>query len=140
MDYILENLAIGNFDEATAPAVDIDALLCVAGEKELSFVRRLYCKVPLEDMQPIPAPQLIQAVRFIREYIADHRIMVFCNAGVGRAPSVVVAYLCCIENYGFGEAVEFAASRKPYMSILPDLILSIDKAKGLLARPRAKSA
>ena len=65
--------------------------------------------------------------------------MVFCNAGVGRAPSVVVAYLCCIEGYGFGDAVEFAASRKPYMSILPDLILSINKAKTAFVPPSGRT-
>jgi hypothetical protein len=52
---------------------------------------------------------------------------VFCDGGVGRSPSVVVAYLCS-KGMRFGQAVEFVAMRKPYMSILPNLIESIRKA------------
>ena len=40
---------------------------------------------------------------------------------------MAVAYLCS-KGMRFGQAVEFVAMRKPYMSILPDLIESIRKA------------
>jgi protein-tyrosine phosphatase len=53
------------------------------------------------------------------------KILVFCNAGVGRSPSVVNGYLCCKLGYGFGQTAEHVAKCKPYMSILPNLILSI---------------
>lgn len=133
MNYILKNLAIGNFEDAQDPPTGIDALLCVAQEIDLSHVRCLYYKVPIVDMQPIPEDQLKEAVAFIRDHIEYHKIMVYCNAGVGRSPSVVVAYLCCVQGYGFGEAVEFVASIKPYMSTLPNLILSIDRLKKIIS-------
>jgi protein-tyrosine phosphatase len=132
MNYILKNLAIGNFEDARDPPTGIDALLCVAQEIDLSHVRCLYYKVPIVDMQPIPEDQLKEAVAFIRDHIEYHKIMVYCNAGVGRSPSVVVAYLCCVQGYGYGEAVEFVASRKPYMSTLPNLILSIEQLKKMI--------
>jgi protein-tyrosine phosphatase len=124
--FILDNLAIGNFEEAQAPPAEIDALLCVAQEIDLTPVDRLYCKVPIVDMQPIPAGELREAVEFIAGNISAHKILVFCNAGVGRSPSVVVAYLCCKLGYGFGQAVEHVARCKPFMSVLPNLILSIE--------------
>jgi len=133
MHYILKNLAIGNFEDAQDPPAGIDTLLCVAQEIDLSHVRCLYYKVPIVDMQPIPEDQLKEAVVFIRDHIKDHRIMVYCNAGVGRSPSVVVAYLACVQGYGYGDAVEFVAAKKPYMSTLPNLILSTERLKEMIS-------
>ncbi len=137
MDFILENLAIGNYREALVPPQGIDALLCVAEEKEIpmtSVTKHLYHKVPIVDMQPIPAGLLTEAVGWIRENIGNHRIMVFCNAGIGRSPSVVVAYLCCVLGYSFGDAVEYVAKKRPSMSVLPELIETIEETKKLLGK------
>jgi len=133
MNYILKNLAIGNFEDAQDPPAGIDTLLCVAQEIDLFHAKRLYYKVPIVDMQPIPEDQLKEAVVFIRDHIKNHKIMVYCNAGVGRSPSVVVAYLACVEGYGYGEAVEFVAFKKPYVSTLPNLILSIERLKEIIS-------
>ena len=78
-------------------------------------------------MKPIQAFRLMETSEYIDQYINSKRILVFCDGGVGRSPSVVVAYLCS-KGMRFGQAVEFVAQRKPYMSILPDLIESIRKA------------
>jgi len=129
MDFILDYLAIGNFHEALDPASSISALLCVAKEKEIHGTNLLYHKVPIIDMQPIPVGQLKEAVFWIQDHITNHKILVFCNAGVGRSPSVVIAYLCCMHNYSFGDAVAYVATRKPYMSTLPMLIKSIGEVK-----------
>jgi protein-tyrosine phosphatase len=129
MDFILENLAIGNVEEAGMPSPEINALLCVAQEKDLDPARCSYHKVPIIDMQPIPAEQMKDAVDWIRRNIESHRIMVFCNAGIGRSPSIVIGYLCCMLDYSFGEAVEYVATRRPIMSILPYLITTISDVK-----------
>jgi protein-tyrosine phosphatase len=125
MVFILENLAIGNYNDAMDPPPDINALLCVAQEKDIHEPKYLYHKVPIIDMQPIPPEQIKEAIEWIRDHIGMHKIMVFCNAGIGRSPSVVVAYLCCVLGYSFGNAVQYVAIRKPYMSILPNLIQGI---------------
>jgi hypothetical protein len=41
MDFILDNLAIGNYQEALAPASDITALLCVAKEHDIYDTKSL---------------------------------------------------------------------------------------------------
>lgn len=127
MDWILNDLAIGNFEESKNPPDGVEALLSVAEEREIIRTEYTSHHVPVIDMQPIPSEQLREAVQWIHDTIKQNRIMVFCNAGVGRSPSTVVAYLAVYHNMQFGEAVEFVARKKPYMSILPNLILSIDK-------------
>lgn len=125
----MENLAIGNYQDALKPSFDINALLCVAQELDINETTLLYYKVPMVDMQPIPTELLREAVEWIRDNLSDNTILVFCNAGVGRSPSVVIAYLCCVLGYSFGNAVEYVANKKPYMSILPNLIKSIEEAR-----------
>jgi protein-tyrosine phosphatase len=129
VNLILDNLAIGNYQDALNPPSDINALLCVAQELDICKPALFYHKVPIVDMRPIPTEQLREAVEWIRVNLSDNTILVFCNAGVGRSPSVVIAYLCCILGYSFGNAVEYVANKKPYMSILPNLIKSIEEIK-----------
>ena len=136
MNYILEHLAVGNPVDAQNAHAHFDAFLNVASEVQVEaavFGEKPYLKVAIDDMKPIPAFRLMEAGEFIDRHINTKRILVFCDGGVGRSPSMVVAYLCS-KGMRFGQAVEFVAQRKPYMSILPDLIESIRKA---FARPPA---
>lgn len=126
---ILPSLTVGTHNEASHHPEGIDAYLCVAEEKDAISSPGPSHKVPIIDMQPIPPAQLQEAVEWIHDHIAEQNIFVFCNAGVGRSPSVIIAYLCCFEGFSFGEAVEFVAKRKPNMSILPELITTIDEVK-----------
>lgn len=128
MKFILDNLAIGSYEDALNPPSEVTALLNVAKEKDIETTL-LYHKVPIIDMQPIPPEQMKEAVEWIMDHISRYKILVFCNAGIGRSPSVVIGYLCCSLGYSFGEAVEFVAKRKPEISILPMLIRTIEAMK-----------
>lgn len=127
MHSILERLYIGSYDDARSASQVITARLNVAEERDLTplWHQTLDHKIPIRDMTPIPDHQLKEAVHWIRDHIGSHTVLVSCNAGVGRSASVIVAYLCST-GYGFGEAVEFVARRKPNISTLPNLILGID--------------
>ena len=130
MNHILEHLTIGNAADAQNAHEHFDAFLNVCTELQIDaapFASKPYLHLAINDMKPIPAFRLMEAAEFIDHHIANKRILVFCDGGVGRSPSVVVAYLCS-KGMRFGQAVEFVAQRKPYMSILPDLIESIRKA------------
>lgn len=129
MNFILDHLAIGSYGEALNPPSDISALLNVANEKDIEGTTLVYYKIPIIDMQPIPPEQMKEAVEWIKDHIVHHKIMVFCNAGIGRSPSVVIGYLCCSLGYSFGDAVEFVAKRKPDISTLPHLIRTIEDTK-----------
>ena len=128
MKFILDNLAIGSYEDALNPPSEISALLNVAKELDIE-TELLYHKVPIIDMQPIPSKPMGEAVEWIRDHIDRYKIMVFCNAGIGRSPSVVIGYLCCVMGYSFGDAVEFVARRKPDISILPGLIRTIEDVR-----------
>ena len=125
----MEDLAIGNFKEALDPPSVIGALLGVAQEKDIYETNLLYHKVPITDMQPIPEDQLKEAIEWIRDTINEKKIMVFCNQGIGRSSSVVIGYLCCVLDHSFGQAVEYVATKRPYMSLLPSLIKTIGAVK-----------
>jgi protein-tyrosine phosphatase len=128
MKFILDNLAIGSYEDALKPPSEITVLLNVAIEKDIE-TKLLYHKVPIVDLQPIPSEQMKEAVEWIRNHIDRYKVMAFCNAGIGRSPSVVIGYLCCFLGYSFGDAVEFVAKRKPDISILPELIRTIEVVK-----------
>jgi len=136
MNYILERLAVGTPWDAEHVNDRFDAFLNVAAEVDMDkavFGERPHLKVPIEDMKPISPERLQEAVSFLNQHVTNRRVLVFCDGGVGRSPSVVVAYLCS-KGMRFGQAVEFVAVRKPYMSILPELIDSIRKS---FSRPPA---
>ncbi len=129
---VLAHLTVGPYEGALSPPEEIDALLNVAEEHPLPKTDRVAHKVPMTDMQPIPVDQLEEAVRWIDRHIDNHHIYLFCNAGVGRSPSVAVAYLCCVRDHSFGEAIEHVARRKPDISTLPNLIERIEPVRSRL--------
>jgi len=135
VNYILEHLAVGSPLDAEQYHVHFDAFLNVAAEVQMDaslFGDRPYRHIAIEDMKPIPPALLQEAVTFLNDHVSHNRVLVLCDGGVGRSPSTVVAYLCS-KGMRFGQAVEFVAVRKPYMSILPELIESIRKS---FARPQ----
>jgi len=131
---VYETLTVGPQAEAELPPEGTDALLNVAEEHPLPDTSLPAHKVPIMDMQPIPAGQLEEAVRWIDAQIGKRHIYLFCNAGIGRSPSVAVAYLCCHQGFSFGEAVEHVARRKPDISTLPRLIERIGAVRARLER------
>ncbi len=132
MKEILSRLYIGSFSDAQSPDDIITARLNVAEERDIPPKSQILDKkIAIRDMNPIPIDQLLDAVQFIKDNIARHTILVSCNAGVGRSPSVVIAYLCLC-GFGFGEAIEFVARKKHDVSILPNLIESIDSITRLV--------
>ena len=137
VDFILDHLAIGSAADAWSAPAGVDALLCVAQEVEMPPGFDTCHRVPMMDMQPIPMHQMAEAVDWIDGRIGSRRVQVFCNAGVGRSSSCVIAYLCFRRGFGFGEAVEFVARRRPYISILPNLLLTIEGVKALPGGPSA---
>lgn len=116
MNVILNKLAIGSYEAALHPPFGITALLNVAPERDVE-TQLLYHKVPIADMKPIPPEQLQEAVEWIRAHIDAFTILVSCNAGIGRSPSIVIGYLCCFRGFDLDNAVALVTKRKPEVSI-----------------------
>jgi protein-tyrosine phosphatase len=112
MDFILERLAIGDIHDANDLSKGITAILNCTEEHDTSREGIPYLKIPLIDFQPINPEYIPRAIRWIKEVIADHTLLVHCNAGIGRSPSIVVCYLCEI-GFGFQEAVRLVKTKRP---------------------------
>lgn len=137
MVFILERLAIGGAQEAqqlmNEKTKEIDAFLCVADNIGLKVDEHyIYKHIPIKDFQPIPAEKMAKAIKWISDHIKDHKIMVFCRMGIARSASVIIGYLASAGGLSFGEAVEFVARKKPHISILPELITTIEEALEIL--------
>jgi len=112
MNYILERLAVGDINDARNMPDGITALLNCAEEHDTCREGIAYLKIPLVDFQPIDPSYIPRAVAWIKEVIVDHRVLVHCNAGIGRSPSIVVCYLNEV-GFGFEEAVRLVTARRP---------------------------
>ena len=112
MNYILERLAVGDINDARNMPDEITAVLNCAEEHDTGREGIVYLKIPLVDFQPIDPACIPRAVAWIKEVIVDHRVLVHCNAGIGRSPSIVVCYLNEV-GFGFEEAVRLVRARKP---------------------------
>ncbi|HET6675988.1 MAG TPA: dual specificity protein phosphatase [Nitrospiraceae bacterium] len=128
MHMINKRLIVGNIEDATHPPVQIGALLLVAEEQDVTAPSWLkYAKVPLKEFCEPPASALCEAVDWIESHIGDDRIMVCCRAGMGRSVSVVIAYLCCVENLTYENAVKLVLTRRPGGVPLPKLEETVEK-------------
>ena len=132
MHFILERLAIGDIEDARKLLEGITAVLNCAEEHDTYREGIEYLKIPLKDFQPINPEYIPKAVEWIKEKIADHKVLVHCNAGIGRSPSIVVCYLCEI-GFGFKEAVKLVQSRRPGALPHRDLRSAIMIAKRIVS-------
>ena len=113
MDYILDRLAVGDIIDARNLPKEITALLNCSEEHDTNREGIAYLKIPLIDFQPINPEYIPKAVSWIKETIVDHKILVHCNAGIGRSSSIAVCYLYEI-GFDFKKAVKLVKSKRPY--------------------------
>ena len=125
ISFVLERLAVGSAADLRHVPEEISAMLNVAEEVDFKDEKRLYLKIPLREMTPIPPYELSEAVKWIGEHVRYHGIFIFCRIGMGRAPSIAVAYLCSV-GFGYDEAVRFINSRVPEFLPVPNLVQSIE--------------
>ena len=94
MHMINKRLLVGNADDARNPPPQVNAVLMVAEEQNVTVPSRvIYAKIPLKEFGEPAASALYEAVEWIAAHMADNRLMVCCRVGMGRSVSVVIAYL-----------------------------------------------
>lgn len=137
MHMINKRLLVGNIEDAAHPPTQVGALLLVAEEQDIAAPSWLdYAKIPMKEFGEPEAAALCQAIDWIESHIPDNRIMVCCRAGMGRSVSVVIAYLCCVENLTYEAAVKLVLTRRPGGVPLPKLQEAVEK---VLATRRSRA-
>jgi len=95
MDWITDQIAIGNYLDAAAPPAGVDALLCLKADccDEGREDVEVLC-IPLVDGPGNDPRDVREAVRVIADVVAaGERILVHCHAGRSRSVAVVARYL-----------------------------------------------
>ncbi len=80
-------------------------------------------QIPIEDYNEADLEAVLtRAVTTVHELcVAGHTLLVHCNAGYNRAPTIAIAYLCEHHAMSLGEAVEHVKARRacvPYVTLL----------------------
>jgi len=129
MDWISENIAIGNFiDAANASRNEVDAILCLKADccSEDNHIFDVMC-LPLVDGAGNDRRYLDDAVDFIDDVVSSgERILVHCHAGRSRSVCMVARYFMLKKGMTSHQALEkIEAIREIYLSPGIEEILEI---------------
>lgn len=122
MHQITERLFVGNIYDTAQPAPQIGALLFVAGEYEIDLPSGLdTARIPFAEYGEPDAALMTKAVEWVERHVGDNRVMVCCRAGMSRSVSVVMAYLCCVEQMAYADVLALVMTKRPGAMPLPNL-------------------
>ncbi|UCH91129.1 MAG: dual specificity protein phosphatase family protein [Nitrospirota bacterium] len=68
-------------------------------------------------------------VQWLTRHLSEYHILVACGVGFGRSPSIIIAYLCCMQGLSFEEAQDLATQKRPGTTPLPHLAFLIEQLK-----------
>ena len=132
MHQITDRLLVGNILDAERPPAAIGALLLVAEEFSIEAPAGVvFGKIPLKEYGEAAPVLLDRAVAWIERHLPENRVLVCCRAGMGRSVSVVMAYLCCVENMASDDVVKLIMTRRPGACPLPNLQSGIEQVQQL---------
>lgn len=86
-----------------------------------------YCHLPTIDMTPPTIEQLREGVRFIRAALSSGgKVYIHCLAGVGRAPSMAIAYLVS-EGVPLSEASAQVRAARPFIDFTDEQLARLEE-------------
>jgi protein-tyrosine phosphatase len=130
MHQITERLFVGNIYDAAQPPAQIGAVVFVAGEYEVDLPRGLdTARIPFKEFGEADVALLATAVEWVERHLSDNRVMVCCRAGMGRSVSVIMAYLCCVEQMAYADVLRLVMAQRPGAMPLPKLEETIKAVK-----------
>src|SRR3972149_11193481 len=97
MDFIIENMAIGDKEDFKNLSPQIGAILNCARELDTKIEGAEYFKIPLVDFNrlllmdqiDLMKEYLPKTIKWIKDNIKHHNILVHCTSGIGRSPTIV---------------------------------------------------
>ena len=131
MDQVTPRLFLGSRSDAANPALlkqhAIDAVLSLEPVRLIASVR---CQLilQLKDRQPMPLATLEQAVDFIALQIEQgRRVLVHCQMGISRSPTLVLAYLHRHAGLSLDQALARIQRARPQAEPHPVLLQSLSE-------------
>ncbi len=128
--YINDHLFIGDQWDANSPPPFVTAILWVA--LETSVTPPGHCLVARLPLREFTQPDLIDVqggVDWLTTHLPSQKILVACRQGLGRSPSIVIAYLCCRRQLPFQTACDQLREKRPGITPLPKLSWVIEELK-----------
>jgi protein-tyrosine phosphatase len=129
MDWITENIAIGNYLDAEQPDDKVDAILCLkencCNEDNSDYD---IVAIPLIDGSGNDPRAFNDAVDFIDDVVSSgKKILVHCHAGRSRSVCIVARYFMVKHNLTVHQALQkIQAKREIYLSTGIEEILKIN--------------
>ena len=130
ISYIDHHLYIGEQMDAESPPSFISAVFWVALDPQLSTPPNVvFGRLPLKENTKPDLIDLEMGVEWLTHHLPEHHILVACRVGLGRSPSIIIAYLCCMHGLSFEEAQDLVTQKRPGMTPLPHLASLIEQLK-----------
>jgi len=78
-----------------------------------------YCYLPTVDDDPPSIEQIGEGIAFINRIIEQgEKVYIHCHGGIGRAPTMAVAYFLS-KGLSLDEVIELIKTNRPYIRIMP---------------------
>ena len=128
ISYVDHQLYIGGQTDAESPPAFISAVLWTALDIQLSLPTNIVLgRLPLKEYTEPDFIDLELGVEWLAHHLPEHNILVACRADLGRSPSIIIAYLCCIHGLSFEEAQNLVTQKRPGTTPLPHLVSVIEQ-------------
>ncbi|HTL62384.1 MAG TPA: dual specificity protein phosphatase [Nitrospira sp.] len=132
MYQITDTLYVGNIYEVERPPAHIGAVLLVAEEfTPAPPPGVIYDRIPFKEFGEAKPASLHEAIEWIERHHPDNHVLVCCRAGMGRSVSVVMAYLCCVQNMAYADVYQLVMNRRPAACPLPNIQATIKQVQQL---------
>ena len=139
MYLITDTLLVGNILDAERPPANVGAVLLVAEEFSIDAPAGVvFDRIPLKEYGEAAPALLERAVAWIERHLPENRVMVCCRAVMGRSVSVVMAYLCCVQDMAYADVLNLVMTRRPGACPLPNIQSGIEQVHQLRQSRRSR--
>ena len=128
ISYVDHQLYIGGQADAESPPAFISAILWTVQDLQLSLLSNIaFANLPLKESTQPDFSDIEFGVEWLTQHLPAHNILVASRAGLSRAPSIIMAYLCCKHGLSFLQAQNLVTQQRPGTTAIPHLPSIIKK-------------